>query len=169
MLASSSPIPIGRTPVSASRTRERRRTLHLDTGVVSIQQLDDRLCEFPRIDDRRVGRAHRYFHAAAKDPDAPGGVGIWNALLRYDLRTGAIVERRMGKTASGEVTFAPRTDAGGSDEDAGYLLTYAYDSESLETRFLILTAADIRGAPVATLRMPHRVPVGLLGSSLPGS
>jgi carotenoid cleavage dioxygenase len=144
-----------------------RTILDLGTGAVSVEQRDDRLCEFPRIDDRRLGRDHRYFHVAAKDPGGVGGRGVWNALLRYDLQTGAAAERRMGKVALGEAVFAPRAGASASDENAGYLLTFTYDSESLETRFLILAAADIAGEPVATLRMPHRVPFGLHGNWIP--
>ena len=98
------------------------------------------------------------------------GSGVWNALRRYDLQTGAVAERRMGReVAVGEAIFAPAAGADASDENAGYLLTYVYDIASLETRCLILAAADIAGEPVATLRMPHRVPFGLHGSWIPGS
>ena len=141
-----------------------RTILHLGTGVVSVEQRDDRMCEFPRIDERRLGRGYRYFHAAAKDPD------VWNALRRYDLQTGAVAERRMGReVALGEAIFAPAAGADASDENAGYLLTYAFDIVSLETRCLILAAADMEAEPVATLRMPQRVPFGLHGSWIPGS
>lgn len=146
-----------------------RTVLDLGAGVVSIEQRDERLCEFPRIDDRRLGRIQRYFHTVAKDPDAPGGLGVWNALRRYDLQTGAVAERRMGTVAVGEAVFAPGAGADVSDENAGYLLTYAYDSERFETFFLILAASDITGEPVATLRMPRRVPFGLHGSWFAGS
>lgn len=69
----------------------------------------------------------------------------------------------------GEAVFAPRAKGNVADESAGYLLTYAYDSESLETRLLILAAGDIAGEPVATLRMPQRVPFGLHGNWIPGA
>ena len=143
-----------------------RMTLHLAAGALTIDALDDRVCEFPRIDDRRLGRSHRYFHAGAKDPAVPARQGVWNALLRYDLKTGAVAERRTGSVALGEAVFAPGADADAS-EDAGYLLVYACDGETLETRLLILNAADIEGEPVATLRMPRRVPLGLHGTWVP--
>jgi carotenoid cleavage dioxygenase-like enzyme len=76
----------------------------------------------------------------------------------------------MGReVALGEAIFAPATGADVYDENAGYLLTYAYDIASLETSCLILAAADVAGEPVATLRMPHRVPFGLHGSWIAGS
>ena len=138
-----------------------RMTLQLDTGAVAIDAIDDRPCEFPRIDDRRIGRAYRYFHAAAKDPAAPAGQGLWNALVRYDLETGTVAERCAGRLALGEAVFAPRRAADPSDENAGYLLVYACDPDTLETTLLILDPARIENEPVATLRMPQRVPLGL--------
>lgn len=144
-----------------------RMTLHLDTGRVAVDPLDDRVCEFPRIDDRRIGRSHRFFHTGAKDPDVPEEPGIWNALCRYDLETGTVVERRCGRMVLGEAVFIPRGNPPSPDEDAGYLLTYACDRDTLETELLVLDAADIAGEPVATLRMPHRVPLGLHGSWVP--
>lgn len=147
----------------------RRMVLNIAKGSVSIEQRDDSLCEFPRIDDRRLGRPYRYFHAAAKDPTSPGGLGVWNALRRYDLQTGTVTERHMGKQAVGEAIFAPRAGADTGDENAGYLLTYVYDTERLDTHLLILNAADIAGEPVATLRMPRRVPFGLHGSWIQGA
>ena len=37
---------------------------------------------------------------------------------------------------------------------------FATDAATLEPYFLILHAVDIAAGPVATLRMPHRVPAG---------
>jgi carotenoid cleavage dioxygenase len=145
-----------------------RMTLHLADGRVTVEQLDDRVCEFPRIDDRRTGRPHRYFHTGAKDPALPAEQGIWNTLLRYDLETGKVAVRRTGRLALGEAVFAPRPGDPPA-EDAGYLLVYTCDADTLETRLLILNAADIEGEPVATLRMPRRVPLGLHGNWIPES
>lgn len=144
-----------------------RMTLRLATGAVSIDIIDDRLCEFPRIDDRLIGRVHRYFHTGSKDPGLTGQQGVWNALLRYDLQTGTVAERRTGRFALGEAVFAPRRNADPSDENAGYLLVYASDVDTLQTTLLILDSAHIAGEPVATLSLPRRVPLGLHGTWVP--
>lgn len=142
-----------------------RARLDVSDGTTSFQELSDEITEFPRIDDRLVGQKHRYFHIAGKDPDAPTSIpGEWNRLLRYDTVTGQFQDRRGGSTRFGEAVFAPR--AGSADESDGYILTYAFDSETLATSLVILDAADIAAEPIATLEMPHRVPFGLHGSWL---
>lgn len=141
---------------------------HLDVGAgtVAMDVLDDDMAEFPRIDDRRIGQRHRWFHTAGKDPDMPPAtMGAWNRLLRFDTQTGAMQDRRGGRTHFGEAVFAPRT--GSTGEDDGYVMTYTYDADTLDTHFMILDAADITAEPVAVLEMPHRVPFGLHGSWLP--
>ena len=61
--------------------------------------------------------------------------------------------------------FAPR--AGSTIPDDGYLLCYGHDRASLETTLLVPHAGDLAGEPAATIRLPHRVPVGLHGSWIP--
>jgi carotenoid cleavage dioxygenase-like enzyme len=136
-------------------------------GAIWIDQRDDRPTEFPRIDDRLIGRAHRWFYAAGKE--GTGQVlppGEWNELRRYDTQTGQVVSRTMGSLRLGEPVFAPADPAGA--EDQGYVVTFATDAATLESYFLILHAGDIAGEPAATLRIPHRVPFGLHGCWVPG-
>lgn len=143
-----------------------RAHLDLVAGTVAMDVIDDEMAEFPRIDDRRVGRPHRWFHTAGKDPDDPPTVtGAWNRLLRFDMETGTVQDRRGGRTYFGEAVFAPR--AGSTAEDDGYVMTYTYDIDTLATHFVVLDAADVAGEPVVVLEMPHRVPFGLHGSWLP--
>jgi Lignostilbene-alpha,beta-dioxygenase and related enzymes len=144
-----------------------RMTLRLDAGGVAVDVIDDRPCEFPRIDDRRTGLPCRYFHTGGKDPNVPPEPGVWTALLRFDLQTGQVAERRSGRVALGEAVFAPARGADPSDENGGYLLVYACDAETLETTLLILDPLRIDDAPLATLRMPQRVPLGLHGTWVP--
>jgi carotenoid cleavage dioxygenase-like enzyme len=92
-------------------------------------------------------------------------VGEWNEIRRYDLKTGSTVVRRTGSTKLGEAVFAPRD--GSVDENDGYLLVYAYDTETLNTNLLVLHASDIAGEPAATIQLPQRVPFGLHGSWIP--
>ena len=52
--------------------------------------------------------------------------------------------------------------------DEGYVLTYEYETRCRDTDLVLLDGADIAAAPVARLRVPHRVPFGLHGTWLPG-
>ena len=135
-------------------------------GSIRLDQSDDRLAEFPRIDDRRIGRPHRRFYVASKEPSRqPLPLGEWNELSRYDMQTGDVVTRKAGSLRLGEPVFAPAGPA--AAEDQGYVVTFATDTATLQSYFLILHAADIAGEPAATLRIPHRVPAGLHGCWVP--
>jgi carotenoid cleavage dioxygenase-like enzyme len=140
-----------------------RWVIDLATGVVSEEQIDDRDCEFPRIDDRLAGLDTRYGHAitTSAEPDTPH-TGV---LLRYDLHTGSVVEHRFepGQRPS-EAAFAPADDRPGG---AGWLMTYVYDAAGDTSDLVILDAADPTAAPVATIHLPRRVPFGFHGNWLP--
>ena len=130
-------------------------TIDLAEGTVSEQQLDDRTVEFPRIDDRLAGLPARY------------AVSVGSArLIRHDLTTGSAVEHSFGAAATpgvpGEAVFVPST--GPADESAGYYLGYVYDSARNGSDLVILDATDFAGDPVATIKLPHRVPFGFHGN-----
>jgi carotenoid cleavage dioxygenase len=143
-----------------------RAVMDLDRATVAITPIDDQMAEFPRVDDRRIGARHRWYHVAGKDPDHPPAVaGEWNRLLRYDMDSGTVQDRRGGDRAFGEAVFVPRhPDAPAED---GYLMTYEFAAGSTTTDLVLLDASDITAAPVARIRIPHRVPFGLHGSWVP--
>ncbi|MFG2284779.1 carotenoid oxygenase family protein [Streptomyces sp. NPDC048595] len=142
-----------------------RWTIDLAAGTVSEEQLDDQFCEFPRVDDRLTGRPARFGHAIAAE--GPGSGQIPGALLRYDLRTGAVVRHDFaaGRTP-GEAVFAPADDRPGGP---GWLITYVYDATTDTSDLVVLDAEDISADPVATVHLPQRVPYGFHGNWLPDS
>lgn len=144
-----------------------RVRLDLDRRAADLTAIDDRIAEFPRVDDRVVGRRHRYLYTAAVDGPEPPTPGTWNALQRFDIETGRHDVRRGHRVCFGEPVFAPR--ANGSGEDDGYVLSYAYDTATLDTTLLVLDAGAIATEPVATIRMPQRVPFGLHGTFMPAA
>jgi carotenoid cleavage dioxygenase-like enzyme len=135
-----------------------RWKMNLDTGVVEESQLDDRGVEFPRVDDRLAGTAARYSVAVGS-----------GALVRYDLQRDISSEYRFGVAGNrgvpGEAVFAPAV--GGSDELAGWYLTYVYDPVTDGSDLVIIDAADFEGGPVARVRLPRRVPHGFHGNWIP--
>ena len=143
-----------------------RAVMDLDRSTVAITQVDDQMAEFPRIDDRHTGERHRWYHVAGKDPDHPPTVaGEWNRLLRYNVDTGEVQDRRGGDRGFGEAVFVPRRPDAPADD--GYLMTYEFTPGSPTTDLVLLDAGDITASPVARIRIPHRVPFGLHGSWLP--
>ena len=90
-------------------------------GRLSLETLDERATEFPRIDDRRQGRNTRYAMVSHRvSPTLRGG--SFDELLRFDLARGTTMAHRFTGQAIGEAVFAPK--AGRSEEGAGYVLTF---------------------------------------------
>ena len=123
--------------------------------------LDDRTIEFPRVDERLVGSAHRYGYAVANP-----GAGInqpASALVKYDLRTGRSQTHEFGPgRVPGEGVFAPASAS--SAEDEGWVMTYVYDQRENASDFVVLDATRFSSPPVAEVRLPQRVPYGFHGS-----
>jgi carotenoid cleavage dioxygenase len=139
-----------------------RFTVDVAAGTVKEETLDDRSVEFPRVDERRVGRPARFGYAVHTRP-GPEGFAIETALVKYDLATGGVEEHRFGPGGvPGEGVFVPADDD--AEEDAGYVLTYVYDGGRDGSDLVILDASDFAGPPVATVALPQRVPFGFHGS-----
>ncbi|MEW9548509.1 carotenoid oxygenase family protein [Nonomuraea sp. NPDC050783] len=145
------------------------------TGKVTATRLDDRAQEFPRIDERRTGRPHRYgYTAVARDindvvspaetelEDLPDEA-FDNTLIKHDLVRGTQETRRFGRGAYvGEPVFVPAGEA----EDDGYVMTFVNNPDRGAADLVIVSAQDFTGAPVATVHLPARVPLGFHGSWL---
>ena len=55
----------------------------------------------------------------------------------------------------------------GVAEDEGWIFSYVYDSDRHQSDVVILDAQDFAGDPVATIRLPVRVPFGFHGGWAP--
>lgn len=137
-----------------------RFTIDPAAGAVREEQLDERTLEFPRIDDRRAGSAHRFGYAVA----AEAGVDTaFHGLLQYDFATGACTAHDFGaEHASGEGVFVPA----GKGENEGYVLAYVYDGARDGSSVFILDASSFGSAPLAEIPLPQRVPFGFHGNWL---
>jgi carotenoid cleavage dioxygenase-like enzyme len=139
-----------------------RWTVDLAGGGVKEEALDDRAVEFPRVDERLVGRPARFGYAVHTRPGRDG-FAMEAALVKYDLVTGATEEHRFGPGCTpGEGVFVPAS--AGAGEDDGYVLAYVHDAATDSSRLVILDASDFAASPVATVALPQRVPFGFHGS-----
>jgi carotenoid cleavage dioxygenase len=131
------------------------------TGTTTEERLDDRNQEFPRVDERAVGRRARYGYTV-------GFTGGEGPAYRIDLETGAVDVHRFGPgRVTMEMVFVPRTaDAA---EDDGWCLSYLYDADTDSGEVVILDAGDFTGDPVARIHLPQRVPYGFHGNWVPTS
>src|SRR5256884_4813041 len=148
----------------ANAARLHRWRIDLARGGVASTPLDDIVTEFPRVDERRLGRRHRFGYMAAREPELNDGAQpLWTAVRKYDLERGGVTERRFGAgNGVGEPLFVPRTASAG--EDDGWVLVLVYDAARDTSDFWILDAQDVAGEPVACVTLPHRVPYGFHGN-----
>lgn len=141
-----------------------RWTIDLDGGKVVEERIDDRPQEFPRVDDRVVGRPHRFGYATYFGLDDRGIQ--FGGLLRHDLRAGAVEEKTFGPgTHAGEGVFVAASPTAAEDE--GWVLSVVYDEGRDASDLVVLDATAFSGPPVATVHLPQRVPFGFHGSWVP--
>ena len=127
----------------------------LATGAATVTQLDDRLTEFPRINDGYWGRPNRYSY---NPTCAPRGELLFDGVIKYDLQTGASSEHRLANGAyGGEFVYAPRP--GATDEDDGWLMTIVTAPTGC-SELHVLDAQDVAAGPIAAVELPGRVPAG---------
>jgi carotenoid cleavage dioxygenase len=119
--------------------------------------------ELPRIDDRRFGQSYRYAYTVSVPPDGDPQLGAATRLYKHDLVTGGRWVHEFGDGhLPGEFVFVPAAaDAG---EDEGWLVGLVINRADETTDLAILDARAFEAAPVATVRLPHRIPPGFHGN-----
>jgi carotenoid cleavage dioxygenase-like enzyme len=143
-----------------------RWTLDLTGGTVKQEELDDVPSEFPRLDERRTGLRYRHGYAAGAPEPGAERAGF-DAILHWDLERGTRRAHRVGpRDAVGEPVFVPR--AADAAEGDGFLLATVFRGEEQRSDLLILDAQNVEGAPLAAVRLPHRIPFGFHGNWAPG-
>lgn len=135
-------------------------------GKVKSEVLDDRAQEFPRVDERVVGRQHRFGYSAGlrTGEEDEAGFTMGSALIKHDMVAGTS-ETRHFRGGAGEAVFVPESAT--SAEDEGYVLSLMFDPERGATDLLILASQDFSGDPVAVVHLPVRVPYGFHGNWAP--
>ncbi|MFD5826140.1 carotenoid oxygenase family protein [Lentzea sp. NPDC060358] len=128
-----------------------RWTLDPGTGAVAEDRLDDRMVEFPTVNDDRVGRPSRFLYTVTE-----------REIVKYDTVSGAVSVHDPGRQPS-EAEFVPRANA--RTEDDGWLMSIVTRHDMSGSELLVLDARDLE--PVASVELPRRVPMGFHGNWLP--
>ncbi|MEP6625109.1 MAG: carotenoid oxygenase family protein, partial [Acidimicrobiia bacterium] len=152
------------TPGTLITGQYARAVLDLDAGTIEIEVLQDAMAEFPRIDDRRLGRQHRYVILTAGSGTIALAPGEHDALCRMDIESGTWEQYESGG-AIGETVFAPRV--GSTGELDGYYLAFVNSVTDDHTSLDIWDAASFPNPPRARIHLPQRVPNGLHGNWFP--
>jgi carotenoid cleavage dioxygenase len=148
-------------PDAKSRGLE-RWTIDPVAGTVERRTIDATPQEFPRPDERRFGQSYRYAWTMGL-PDADKAFIGASYLLKHDLETGTRDVHDFGEGKyPGEFVFVPASDAAAEGE--GWMIGLVVDLPNETTDLVILDAQDFGSAPVASIRIPHRVPPGFHGN-----
>jgi carotenoid cleavage dioxygenase-like enzyme len=140
--------------------------LKLGDGSMTQAQIDDVAGEFPRLNERRAGLKHRYGYFAGGNPGSPTSEQGFKALLKRDYQTGKLEAQSLGANlAPGEPVFVPRGKS--TSEDDGWVLAVWYDEALNRSEMIVLDAQNFSGAPVARVKLQHRVPWGFHGNWVP--
>lgn len=140
-----------------------RWTIDPAARTVETRTIDASPQEFPRPDERRTARPYRYAYALGLPETVDPQFVSATHILKHDLETGARAVHDFGPGRHpGEFVFVPaRAEAG---EDEGWLVGLVVDMNDNATDLAIIDARDFTAAPVASIRIPHRVPPGFHGN-----
>lgn len=142
-----------------------RWTLDLATGRLREERLDDRSQEFPRIDERLVGRRHRFGYTVGYGSDTEW-ISAPDVLLKHDLERQVVQRASFGEGREpGEFVFVP--SSADAAEDDGVVMGFVYDRVSDRSDLVMLDAATLE--TVATVHLPARVPHGIHGNWVPSA
>ena len=134
-----------------------RLELNLENGNVTCAIAAERAGEFPRIDDRLVGQGYRTL-ASVSNAGAARYPGTFDTLVEIDAATGADTRWTSSDSPLGEPVFIPAGE--------GYWGVLTAAPEGRASHFLVFAAGDVSRGPIATVRLPSRVPAGLHGTWL---
>ena len=136
--------------------------LRAETDRYQVEQLNDLVCEFPRLDERYAGLHYRYGYIAG-DSQPPNKVGGFNVIAAVDHSTGRLDSYDVGAgCATSEPIFVPRSATAAEGE--GFLLAYVYDANRSASHLVVLDAQNVSDGPLAKALLDHRVPYGFHGN-----
>ena len=156
----------GSTPKNAF-ARMTRWTFDLadNSNTVKREQIDDLAGEFPRFDERRAGLGYRHGWFAGISRSDVDSVRF-DTVSHLDLSTGKRVDHVYEAGDSpGEPVFIPRKE--GAAEGDGWLVALVFRGGEDRSDLVVYDAQDVAAGPIATAKVPRRVPFGFHGNWRP--
>lgn len=145
-----------------AETTFERFTLKAGSTEIERQVIATRSFEFPRIDDRLIGTRHSQVALGARGAMTNQSTTAYDGVLTIDTQTGEESFFQAQGMVVGEPCFVPATSG-----THGYYVTFATQLSDMSSYFLVLASDDVAAGPIATIRLPQRVPMGLHGAWVP--
>lgn len=142
---------------------------NLKSGEASQKKLSESAVDFPRINEKYIGRKQRYVYGTVLD-----SVTQVKGLVKFDLQA----EPEIGKSQievggnvlgvfcfgpgrfGSEAIFVPRDSGPDLEEDDGYLICFVHDENTGKSEVNVFDAKTMSPEPVAIVYLPTRVPYG---------
>jgi len=136
---------------------------------VEPQPLTDYMCEFPRCDERYLGRPYEHGFVLAFDPTLPYNPAngpmpfqFFNQLAHLNLKTGSTDAWFPGDNSCfQEPIFIPRS--ADAEEADGYVVALLNVLDQARSELVILDSRDMASGPIARIKVPLRMRMSLHG------
>ena len=143
--------------------------LDAESDMIEPMALSDFPCEFPRCDDRYIGRAYEHGFVIAFDPQRPYNPAngpmpfqFFNLLTHINVRTGVSRSWFAGDSECfQEPIFVPRSPQAG--EGDGYVIALLNHILDHTTELVVLDSLQMEAGPVARIKLPLRMRMSLHG------
>jgi carotenoid cleavage dioxygenase-like enzyme len=130
-------------------------------GTVVTTRLNEAACEYPKIDERRVGLQYRFGFVACVGGPGTGDL-FHRAVGRFEFETGLLRTFHFGEdSAISEAIFVQNAPEGA--EADGYLLLTVFEERRNASYLAILDSTRIESGPIAKAHLDHRIPLGFHG------
>jgi len=139
-------------------------TIDLDKETCEEEQVDNKACDFARVDDRLVGLKAKNGYAMAIDENAKT-LTFGQFLYKFNLEKNERIDHDLGENVfGGEPVFVPKSND--SSEDDGWIMAIVFDKNINKSKLIIVDVENFDKKPVCEVILPQRVPFGAHGSWL---
>lgn len=151
----------GKTKTQAKATLHQVR-LNPQTGAITAcEQLSDRGCEFPVVDQSSVGQLWRYTYLAVHRDGADPKRELFGAIAAFDHKTQELIVADAGENRypSEPIPAPDRFNC-----HRVWVLTVVYDANSHTSELWIYERDRLNADPVCRLGLPHVIPHSFHGT-----
>jgi all-trans-8'-apo-beta-carotenal 15,15'-oxygenase len=129
--------------------------------LISSEQLNDRSCEFPLVEQAQVGQSWRYTYLAVHKLDTILHQELVGTIGRFDRHTQTLVTAEIDRHL---YPTEPIHVVDKFDPSRGWILTVVYDGKHHQSEVWIYDCDRLDRDPVCRLGLPSVVPMGFHGT-----
>jgi carotenoid cleavage dioxygenase-like enzyme len=140
-------------------------SLNPQTGrIMHLEEVLDRVCEFPVVPDRLVGQASPHTYLSVHRDGVDISQEVFGAIARLDQDTNTLTIADLGENRyPSEPLYAPDT----INPQQGWVLTVVYDGNSDRSEVVVFDSDALNEEPVCRLGLPSVIPHSFHGKWKP--